>query len=200
MMIQVRAKSIDDERLLQGLEQFLDDLRLIVDSLDPLDRPFEVSLAELRGRIEPRCDAAGIELTWTPHERDTPLSIDPEQALRCSGPSRRRSRTHSDTPPRTGSTSRCGARRGREDDRNRGARLRGRGFDPWRPGRAAEASRASTAGRAGWAACSRSNRPTLAPASHSVFQPQRRSRRGERPSPLAVREASSGARFAGPTC
>ncbi len=81
LMIQVRAGSIDAERLLQGLGSCVDDLRLIVDSLDPVERPFEVSLAELRGRVEPRCAAAGIELRWTTDERDTPIPIDPEQAL-----------------------------------------------------------------------------------------------------------------------
>lgn len=68
LMIQVRAKRIDDERLLQGLGSCLDDLKLIVDSLDPADRSFAVAVAELKARMEPRCNAAGIEMTWTTEE------------------------------------------------------------------------------------------------------------------------------------
>lgn len=79
LMIQVRAKKIDDERLLQGLNSCLDDLKLIVDSLDPTERSFEVAIAELRTRMEPRCAAAGIELTWT-LEPDPP-AISAEQTL-----------------------------------------------------------------------------------------------------------------------
>ena len=79
LMIQVRAKKIDEERLLQGLNSCLDDLKLIVDSLDPVERSFEVAIAELRDRMEPRCAAAGIDLAWT-LEPDLP-AISPEQTL-----------------------------------------------------------------------------------------------------------------------
>jgi signal transduction histidine kinase len=87
LIIQLRGRRIDDERLLQGLESCLDDLRLIVDSLDPEDRPFDVSLAELRGRMESRCSAAGIELEWSvgegaaPGSPPAPLPVTAEQGL-----------------------------------------------------------------------------------------------------------------------
>jgi signal transduction histidine kinase len=64
LMIQVRAKSIDDDRLLQGLSGCLEDLKLIVDSLDPNPRSFGLALAEIRSRMEPRCEAAEVELNW----------------------------------------------------------------------------------------------------------------------------------------
>lgn len=81
LIVQVRAKRIDDDRLLQGLTGCLDDLRLIVDSLDPLDRPFDVSLAELRTRVDSRCTAAGVELRWRTDGAPSPLPIDPESGL-----------------------------------------------------------------------------------------------------------------------
>lgn len=65
LMIQVRAKKIDDDRLLASLGACLDDLKLIVDSLDPGDGSADVALAELRARVGPRFEAAGIDLTWT---------------------------------------------------------------------------------------------------------------------------------------
>jgi signal transduction histidine kinase len=79
LMIQVRAKRIDDERLLRGLGDCLDDLKLIVDSLDPAERPFAVAIAELRTRMEPRCDAVGVELNWSID--DEPWPVNAEQTI-----------------------------------------------------------------------------------------------------------------------
>lgn len=79
LMIQVRAKTTDDERLLQGLSGCLEDLKLIVDSLDPNPRSFALATAELRSRIEPRCEAAGVELNWNV-EPDSP-QFGPERAI-----------------------------------------------------------------------------------------------------------------------
>lgn len=71
--MQVRADRIDKDRLLAGLASCLDDLKLIVDSLDPTDRSFELVLAELHARLAPRCEAAGIALLWEASVADTDL-------------------------------------------------------------------------------------------------------------------------------
>ncbi len=42
----------------------IDDLRLVIDSLDPDDESLPVALANLRYRLEPRLAAAGIALEW----------------------------------------------------------------------------------------------------------------------------------------
>lgn len=42
----------------------IDDLRLVIDSLDPDDESLPVALANLRYRLEPRLAAAGIALDW----------------------------------------------------------------------------------------------------------------------------------------
>jgi signal transduction histidine kinase len=76
LMIQVRAKRIDDERLLRGLGDCLDDLKLIVDSLDPAERPFAVAIAELRTRTEPRCEAVGVALNWSIDDEPWPVSAE----------------------------------------------------------------------------------------------------------------------------
>ncbi len=76
LMIQVRAKRIDDEKLLQGLSACLDDLKLIVDSLDPAERSFEVAVGELRARMQPRCEAAGIELHWALEPDPPPINAE----------------------------------------------------------------------------------------------------------------------------
>jgi signal transduction histidine kinase len=79
LMIQVRAKRIDDDRLLLGLGDCLDDLRLIVDSLDPVERPFAVAIAELRARMEPRCEAVGVSLNW--NSDDEPWPVNAEETI-----------------------------------------------------------------------------------------------------------------------
>ena len=79
LMIQVRAKKIDDDRLLASLGACLDDLKLIVDSLDPGDGSADVALAELRARVGPRFEAAGIDLLW---KQDCPgLDLPAERLL-----------------------------------------------------------------------------------------------------------------------
>ncbi len=78
LIMQVRAKKIDDERLLHGLSSCLDDVRLIVDSLDPIERSFDVAMGEFRSRLEPKCAAAGITLNWV---MDGTLPATPTQTL-----------------------------------------------------------------------------------------------------------------------
>ncbi len=79
LMMQVRANRIDNARLVQGLVSCLDDLKLIVDSLDPIERSFEVAMGELRARVEPRCAAADLDLTWSTVAPAT--AIDAERTL-----------------------------------------------------------------------------------------------------------------------
>ncbi|MBE2250627.1 MAG: hypothetical protein IAE78_13910 [Myxococcus sp.] len=65
LIAQARAGKLGGEQLVSGLEGCLDDVRLIVNSLDPVDRPLETALGELRAREAPRCEAAGVELSWS---------------------------------------------------------------------------------------------------------------------------------------
>lgn len=84
LSMQARAGTLDDERLLQALDSCLDDMRLIVDSLDPTERSFEVAIAELRARVDQRCHAAGVDLTWTLEPPVRPLeAAQTLQVLRC---------------------------------------------------------------------------------------------------------------------
>lgn len=65
LIVRSRSKSLPEAELLTGLESCLDDLRLIVDSLEPLDQSFDLALAALRARVQARCEAGNIELNWT---------------------------------------------------------------------------------------------------------------------------------------
>jgi signal transduction histidine kinase len=49
------------------LRDCIDDLRLMIDSLEPDDESLLVALANLRYRLEPRLGAAGIALDWQAH-------------------------------------------------------------------------------------------------------------------------------------
>jgi signal transduction histidine kinase len=59
--------SADDVAVM--LRDCVDDLRLIIDSLEPDDDSLLVALANLRYRLEPRVAAAGIALDWQAHRR-----------------------------------------------------------------------------------------------------------------------------------
>jgi len=64
LLVQARAGALPESELATGLESCLDDLRLIVDSLDPLNAPLDVALHALRARLRPRFEAASIELAF----------------------------------------------------------------------------------------------------------------------------------------
>jgi signal transduction histidine kinase len=64
IMLQVRARKMPHDELMQALESCVDDLRLIVNSVDPTEPSLEVGLAELRARVAPRCEAANVALRW----------------------------------------------------------------------------------------------------------------------------------------
>jgi signal transduction histidine kinase len=55
---------LGQQQLVADLSACLDDLRLIVDSLDQEERSLDFALGELRARIQPRCEALGIQLEW----------------------------------------------------------------------------------------------------------------------------------------
>lgn len=52
----------DVAQLLRGC---IDDLRLVIDSLEPDERSLQIALANLRYRLEPRLRAAGVGLEWS---------------------------------------------------------------------------------------------------------------------------------------
>ena len=64
LLVEARAGSLGAPSLEAGLEGCIDELRLIVDSLDPLQESLEAALAALRARLASRCEALGIELAW----------------------------------------------------------------------------------------------------------------------------------------
>lgn len=68
LLVEARAGTLGAPELVAGLETSLDDLRLIVDSLDPLHASLDAALAALRGRIAARCESLDVELRWESDE------------------------------------------------------------------------------------------------------------------------------------
>ncbi|MGJ7497851.1 sensor histidine kinase [Variovorax sp. RT4R15] len=60
----VAHPSPDREVVQQHVNQALDEMRMAVDSLQPTQDDLTTVLATLRYRVQPRLDAAGIELVW----------------------------------------------------------------------------------------------------------------------------------------
>jgi signal transduction histidine kinase len=77
----LRRGAISSPAVEQLMIHVLDDLRMIIDSLEPHDSDFLIPLGNFRYRIEPRLQAAGITLHWSAKTLPTPASIDPTKTL-----------------------------------------------------------------------------------------------------------------------
>jgi len=64
-LAQLRGGAPDVETLRQGVRIAIDDLRLIIDSMNGVDDSLEVAIAIFHERMAPRLRLVGIELTWT---------------------------------------------------------------------------------------------------------------------------------------
>lgn len=81
LMIQARAGEAQGEALIDGLQVAIDDLYLVVDSLDGIHGSLETALGTFRGRVEPKCVAAGIEVVWQTSDIGETKSIGPTTVL-----------------------------------------------------------------------------------------------------------------------
>lgn len=81
LILQARSKKLSDLALVSGLEQSLDDLRMVVDSLEQGEGSLTGALGAFRARIEPRCEAAGVELLWRIEDVGETPGIGPDKTL-----------------------------------------------------------------------------------------------------------------------
>lgn len=65
LFLQAEKGVLSSETMALGLKESLQDLRLIVDSMDTADGDLESALGVLRGRIEPELELAGVRLKWS---------------------------------------------------------------------------------------------------------------------------------------
>lgn len=81
LILQARAAKSSDDTLIRGLEQSLDDLRMVVDSLEQGEGSLTGALGAFRARIEPRCEAAGVALVWEIEDVGETPNIGPDKTL-----------------------------------------------------------------------------------------------------------------------
>ncbi|MDQ7970777.1 MAG: histidine kinase, partial [Oxalicibacterium faecigallinarum] len=64
MLRMMERDDCNTDGLKAALQECIDELRLTIDSLEPLESDVSVLLAGLRFRLQPRLEAAGIRLVW----------------------------------------------------------------------------------------------------------------------------------------
>ncbi len=80
-LAQVDKGDINKEILNETLQNALDDIRLMIDSLDPVDEDIVAVLAMFRSRIEPRLKYSGIHIRWKVQDVPTIAGFSPEKVL-----------------------------------------------------------------------------------------------------------------------
>lgn len=81
LILQARSRKLSADALVSGLEQSLDDLRMVVDSLEQGEGSLTGALGAFRARIEPRCEAAGVELAWQVEDVGATPNVGPDTTL-----------------------------------------------------------------------------------------------------------------------
>jgi signal transduction histidine kinase len=77
----VERGGMSDLKVSQILKDCLDDLKLTIDSMEPVEADLLLLLATLRFRLEPRLEGSGIALLWEVQELPTLAWLDPSSAL-----------------------------------------------------------------------------------------------------------------------
>jgi signal transduction histidine kinase len=77
----VEGGGMSDDRVSQILKSCLDDLKLTLDSLEPVEADLLLLLATLRYRLAPRLEGTGVSLRWEVQELPALQWLDPSSAL-----------------------------------------------------------------------------------------------------------------------
>jgi len=77
----VRSGRGNAELVEQALAECLQDLRLMIDSMDTASEDLAVGLGMLRSRLEPRLRAMGLAVHWNTHELPAGIRLGPEGVL-----------------------------------------------------------------------------------------------------------------------
>jgi len=72
---------LSDEKVSHILKSCLDDLKLTIDSMEPLEEDLLLLLATLRYRLGPRLEGSGVVLRWEVQEIPPVEWLDPTSAL-----------------------------------------------------------------------------------------------------------------------
>lgn len=81
LMAQLDTGRSDPRSLRQGLQDALDDLRLMIDSMEDVGGDLHAVLAMFRGRVEPKLEHGGLRLAWAVDDLPPLRDLGPERAL-----------------------------------------------------------------------------------------------------------------------
>lgn len=81
LVMRARANRLTGSALVDGLEESLDDLRLVVGSLEQGEGSLATALGAFRARLEPRCEAAGVTLDWRIEDVGETPDFGPDRTL-----------------------------------------------------------------------------------------------------------------------
>ncbi|HEY9051347.1 MAG TPA: ATP-binding protein [Gammaproteobacteria bacterium] len=80
-LAQVETGDVNKSVLIETLQSALDDIRLMIDSLDPVDEDVVSVLAMLRSRLESRLHYSGIKVKWMVQDVPVIPGLGPEKVL-----------------------------------------------------------------------------------------------------------------------
>lgn len=81
MMLSARLGEADPPKVAEGLQSVIDEMRLMVDSMDSVGESLEAALATFRARVEPRVRAAGFAFVWNQSASLPPADLGPRDVL-----------------------------------------------------------------------------------------------------------------------
>jgi two-component system, NarL family, sensor histidine kinase UhpB len=81
MMLTARMGEADPPKVAEGLQGVIDEMRLMVDSMDSVGESLEAALATFRARIQPRVEAAGFAFRWQQDETLPAPDLGPRDVL-----------------------------------------------------------------------------------------------------------------------
>lgn len=81
LLMQLKLGGVPSEVMRANIQAAVDDLRLIIDSMDSMGDSLEVGLAIFRDRMKPRLQAVKVELNWHNLLREEPRGYRPNEIL-----------------------------------------------------------------------------------------------------------------------
>lgn len=81
LMLQLKRQDLPREQVHQQVQAAVDDLRLVIDSMDSVGDSLDIALAIFRERLQPRLKSAGIVLDWHNHLEGAVQGFRPQEIL-----------------------------------------------------------------------------------------------------------------------
>jgi two-component system, NarL family, sensor histidine kinase UhpB len=65
MLLSARRGKLEPQRMTEGIQSVVDEMRLMIDSMDSVGESLAIALTTFHERVQSRIEAAGFTLTWT---------------------------------------------------------------------------------------------------------------------------------------